>query len=114
MYRIVSFGALPTLAAAEQAEVQAITKLMPDCYTQELSDCIKGRSSAYRHCQELTERYLWLPDDSPIVAHVKAHLNEKVDYCHENQLIKSPLGIGLIAGAAIVGLAIGIMIPSRS
>lgn len=113
MYRLVSFGALPTLTAAEAAEAKAIVDLMPDCYTQELSDCIKGRSSAFRHCQELTERYLWLPDESPIVAHVRAHLNDKMDYCHENQLIKSPLGIGLIAGAAIVGLAIGIMIPVR-
>lgn len=115
MYNLVSFGqeTLPQLTPAEQAEVKAIVEIMPDCYTQELSDCLNGRSSAFKHCQELTERYVWLPNEHPIVAHVKKHLNDNVEYCHESDLLRSPLGYGLIAGALCIGIAVGILIPVK-
>ncbi len=114
MYRIVSLGAqpaLPALTPAQQAEVRAIIELLPDCYTQEVDDCFDGRSSEYRHCGELTERYIWLDDNHPVAQHVQAYIDNQIDYCHEQELIKSPMGIGLIAGAALAGLVIGFVIP---
>jgi hypothetical protein len=106
---LVAVGALPPLKSTEQAQVDQVLALMPDCYTQELDDCIHARTSEYPGCAIIQKYYVNVPDASPVAMHVEEYVDE-IPFCSKDALIRSPLGYGLIAGAALLGIAVGVLV----
>jgi hypothetical protein len=112
MYRLVSFGATTALSAAEQAQVDAVIAVLPKCYTQELHDCFNKRSMEQPGCEIIQKYYTVEP--TPVSNAIDEYIkSDKMPYCSQQNLLRSPLGYALIGGAAILGVAIGIMIPKR-
>jgi len=92
----VSVGALDEARRAE------FTKLMPRCYTQEFADCWHEEdTSAYPNCDQVNA--LWKQD--------KPYTEQVVDdmpYCSSAKMRQDK--IIWAAGAAVVGMLLGVLI----
>lgn len=96
----------PALTAEQQARFNRATDLLPPCWSQEVSDCVKGANSIYPNCAELNA--LYNKNDPAVYQAIKGYI-DAMPYCPEpptappsSSSISTPVAVGIGFGAAML------------
>lgn len=92
----------PALTPAQQEKFDRATDLLPSCWSQEVSECLKGTNSAYPNCAELNALY---SENDPIVYQALKGYVEAMPYCPAPSpppKLSTPIAIGIGFGAAML------------
>lgn len=94
-------------SAAPQTKVQRAIDLLPPCWSEEVSRCVRGVDNTYPNCTELNA--LYNENDPATFAVVKAYINE-LPYCPapaEKKTDNTVLYVvGAIAATALVAVLV--------
>jgi hypothetical protein len=85
----------PALTPAQQEKFNRTTDLLPSCWSQEVSECVRGVNSNYPNCAELNALY---NENDPVLYQALKGYVDAMPYCPSPApapKISAPLLIGI-------------------
>lgn len=93
----------PALTPAQQEKFNRATDLLPACWSQEVSECVRGVNSRYPNCAELNA--LYNENDPAVYQAIKGYI-DAMPYCPAPAAapakLSTPVAVGIGFGAAML------------